>query len=242
MSLSENNWLAKVGIDATVFLAAATGLLYVVGRYHQSGYLQKWGGESDFFANDIYNSLVDGTIVLSAGMMYVLIILIVIVIGALQYTAIAICLSKREASRKTANWLRKKFGSKKEEEPESEPPKLLTDIISIAFTSIMIGSLLLAALYAFHRLIIFSSEQGEKHAAKEYEQYSQSTSKGDQKSLFSKLRTYCIDTTQRNALLLATDRNTYALYFPKTKTAAESVEIIAATRITCIKATRNTAP
>ncbi len=77
--------------------ATTTGLLYVVGRYHQSEYLQKWGIESDFFANDIYNSLVDGTIVLSAGMMYVLIILIGIVISALQYTAIEIYLSKQES-------------------------------------------------------------------------------------------------------------------------------------------------
>ncbi len=242
MSDGENNFLAKVGLDATILLAAATGLLYLVGRYYQSGYLQKWGIESDFFASDIYSNLVAGTIVLSAGMMYVLIMLIGIGIIALPYTALAIDLSRWEASRKIANWLRKKFRSKKEEEPESEPPKFLTDIISIAFKSIIIGSLLFATLYAFHRLIIFSSEQGEKQAAKEYEQYSQGNAQGDQKSLFSKLRRYCIDGAERNALLLATDRSIYALYFPKTKTAQESVEIIASSRITCIKATKNTAP
>ncbi|MCW5199403.1 hypothetical protein VU05_01530, partial [Desulfobulbus sp. F1] len=57
--------------------------------------------------------------------------------------------------------------------------------------------------------------------------------------LFSKLRTYCIDGAQRNALLLATDRSTYALYFPKTKTAQESVEIIAVARINGISAAKN---
>jgi hypothetical protein len=115
-------------------------------------------------------------------------------------------------------------------------------LAKITIKSIAIGFILLAALYAFHSLITFSSEQGEKHAVKEYEQYSQSNGKGDQKSLFSKLRTYCIDEIEKNALLLATDRNSYALYFPKEKAQEEGVEIVAASRITCIKATKNMTP
>lgn len=229
--MSLNNLLAKIGIDSTVFLAASTGLLYVTGGYYQSGYLQKWGVESDFFASDIYGNLVSGTIVLSVSMRSISINVIICGVIALLCAAVVISLLKGGAARN--------IDSEKEAKPESEPPKLLMYLANIALKSIVIGWLLLAMLYAFHRLIIFSSEQGEKQAAKEYEQYSQGNAQGDQKGLFSKLRTYCIDGAQRNALLLATDRSTYALYFPKTKTAQESVEIIAAARINGISAAKN---
>jgi hypothetical protein len=242
MSLSENNLLAKVGLDATILLAAATGLLYVVGTYYRIGYLEQWGIEPSLFTSDIYENLVAGFTVLNVGITYLLIILAVIGAAALGYSGMAIEIWRKESIQKKVNWLKAKIADWEAKKPEVEPPKFLTNLEAFIAKSWRTCLILLAVAYPFYKAMNCPSELGKEYAVKEYEQYSQSNAQGDQKSLFSKLRTYCIDGAQRNALLLATDRSTYALYFPKTKTAAESVEIIAAARITCIKATKNTAP
>lgn len=242
MKFCDNNPLAKVGLDATVFLAAATGLLYVVGRYYKSGYLQKWGVESSLFTSDIYENLVAGFTVLYVGITFLLIISVVIGAAALVYNWMAVATWEQESIQKKVNWLRVKIDSWEAKKSEVEPPKCLTKLDGFIAKSLRACLVLLAVAYPFYKAMSCSSELGKEHAVEEYEQYSKSPAKGDQKSLFSKLQTYCIDGTQRNALLLATDRITYALYFPKTKTTAESVEIIAASRISCIKAGKNMAP
>lgn len=242
MSLSENNLLAKVGIDATVLLSTATGLLYLAGFYRHVGYLQKWGVESDLLANDIYSTLSSGYLLLSSTIMQLSIIAIGSGIIAVIYIPILTEALRSRIADKVANWWHRKDKDEKKEKLEDEPPKLSINIMAVVFKLIAISLFLFIVLYAFNRLLIFSYEKGEKHAVEEYKQYSQSNAQGDQKSLFSKLQTYCIDGAQRNALLLATDRSTYALYFPKTKAAQESVEIIVSSRITCIKATKNTTP
>lgn len=242
MKFCENNPLIKGVVDATVFLAAATGLLYVVGTYYKIGYLEKWGIESSLFANDIYENLVAGFTVLRVGITYLLIISAVICTAALGYSGIAIEIWGKESIQKKVTWLKAKISGWESKKPDVEPPKFLTNIEAFVAKSWRTCLILLAVAYPFYKAMNCPSELGKECAVKEYEQYSQSNGKGDQKSLFSKLRTYCIDGAQRNALLLATDRSTYALYFPKGKAQNEGVEIIAASRITCIKATKNMIP
>ncbi len=221
-------------------LDVATGFLYVFRRYYHVGYLDQCGVESSLFASDIYDNLVNGFTVLFVGTIVFLIILFVIGILALLLSGMAVEISKKDSVRKRFDWLRTKLLGK--EESEIELPKFLIKYKNIVIKFLPIYFVLLVASYPFHKIMCWPSYLGRNQAVKEYELYSQSTAKGDQKSLFSKLQTYCIDGTQRNALLLATDRITYALYFPKTKTTAESVEIIAASRISCIKAGKNMAP
>ena len=238
MNDDEKSFLAKVGIDATIVLAAATGLLYLFGTYYRIGYLEQWGIEYSLFSGDIYENLLAGFSVLHVIAMFSVIIAIVMGLSLLGYNSMAIELSRNEKIQKTINWLHRN----REAEADAEPPKLLTDFENRIFKLLLIFIIILIILYAFYKSTSCSSEIGKNLAIKEYEQYSQSNKKGEQKSLFSKLRTYCIDGVPRSALMLATDRSTYALYFPKGKTQEECVEIVAASRINCIKAAKNTMP
>ena len=242
MDNGEKKFWARVGLDATVVLAAATGLLYVFGTYYRIGYLQQWGVEYSLLSSDVYENLVAGFAVLHVGSMFLLGIAILSAIVLSGYNSIAIEISKNEEIKNGIDCLRRKQRRRNEAEHEDVHPKALIAFERIMIKLLRISFILFVASYSFYKAMQCSLEIGKTKAVEEYKQYSQSNTEGDQESLFSKLKIYCIDGIEKTVLLLGTDRNSYALYFPKRKAQDEGVEIVAASRITCIKATRNVAP
>ncbi len=239
MNLEDKSFLAKFGVDATIVLAAATGLLYFFGTQYRNGYLSRWGIESSLFENDIYENLIAGFVVIHIIFLFVFAMLIVAIVSLIGYNGIAIELSKNKKFQEGMTWLGSKCSNKRETDADTTPPKLLTDFEKMIFKLLFMFSIIFMVLFIFYKAICCSSELGETYAVKEYEQYSKDNPRDTEKSLFNKLRTYCIDGVERKALLLATDRNNYALYLPKGKAQNESVEIISTSRINCIKAEKN---
>ncbi|MCI5132878.1 MAG: hypothetical protein D3904_15510 [Candidatus Electrothrix sp. EH2] len=83
---------------------------------------------------------------------------------------------------------------------------------------------------------------GANLAVEHYTAYSKKSSEKNFDGYFSEVKTYRIDGKVREAYLLDTDRKSYILYFPKTKVQEETVEVVAAARITGIVAKKNATP
>lgn len=66
-------------------------------------------------------------------------------------------------------------------------------IITFISQLVAVSLVLLILSYFFLKLINFSTEKGREQAVKVYNIYSQNNTKSDQKSLFSKMKTYYID-------------------------------------------------
>jgi hypothetical protein len=240
MKLGENNLLIKEILSATFLLAVLTGLLYISGTSHQGAYWKEWGVESSLLSSDIYSSLTYGTVVWFLGGVMLVLPAIGLLIVALVYTPLANEIWKKQITHKIINWLYSKCSNKKETQEEADSPRFLKAVMAFVLDSLYICLILLAVLYAFYRLIIFSSDLGAQQAGREYGLYSNNNLKDKNNGLFRKLKTYRIDGVERDAFLVGTDRKSYVLYSPKTKTREEHIEVVAAARITGIVARKNT--
>lgn len=246
MKLGENNFLMKELFSATFLLAVLTGLFYILGSSYRAGYFKKWGIESQFVSTDFYTQIHFGSIVFHAESLLFLGLLIsfYIVLTVLLYTAID--LSREPFIHKVAGFLwrkmlllHKKFCNKKQKEKKENESVFLKELFDITLRLLVIASVIFLILYSFHKLIDFSSDMGANIAIKQYKSYSKKTSLNNYNGYFSEVKRYRIDGKVREAYLLDTDRKSYMLYFPKTKTQEETVEVIAATRIAGIVAKKN---
>lgn len=251
MKLGENNFLVKELFSATFLLAVLTGLLYILGSSYRGGYLKKWGVESQFVSTDFYTQIHSGSIVfhIESFLLSLLLTSCYIVLTIFLYTAID--LSREPFIHKALGFLWKKviflhrkfcFCNNEREEKEKSKSPLLKELLNITLRLLVIFLVISLILYSFYKSINFSSDLGANIAIKHYKAYSKKLSSKGYNGYFSEMKTYRIDGKLREGYLLDTDRKAYILYFPKTTTQEEGVEVIDAARITGIVAKKTATP
>lgn len=242
MKLGENNFLVKELFSATFLLALFTGLLYISGYCCHSGYLNAWGFESGLLATELYYEVYLGTYSWFSGGIRLLFVCGVSGYLIVITTIFAVHALQNPTKNKLTKWLHNLFRKKEETPIEIELPDFIKNFGKVGLKLLSLSLWLLIVLFIFYGLVNYSSELGRKLALNHYNQCNSKSLQDSKESIFNKLKTYRIDGVERTAFLVDNDPKSYILYFPKTKTQEESVEVIAAERITGIVAKKNTTP
>ncbi len=233
--MSEKLSIFKELMNATIFLAFTTSLLYISGVSFLDAYLIDWGVESSLIRSNTQEILVQGAIVWFVGGIKLIVpaLLLVVLIFLPLYTITEI--SKFPFVRRIALGIYKFFKSR---EPEGlEPPYILQSIIKGCFYIFLLIAFLIIFLFSFYRLLDFSASQGKEKAVKEYKEFSSNFV--STQGLFSRKKVLTINGTEKEGYILANSDSLAVLYLLASASKPEQVLVIPLSAINQIKGIKN---
>ena len=220
-------------LNASIFLALITSLLYITGTAYLDAYLTEWGIESGLIRNNTQEILVQGSIVWLVGGVYLIIPAILLLVWIFLPIHLASEISKFPFVRRIL--LKIYDAIKPTEHEELEVPYILKLMNSWWLQFSVLLTFLSIFIFLFYWLVTFSNSQGKEKATKEYQEFSSNTI--STQGLFSRKKQLTINGTENEGYILANSDSLAVVYLTASTTKPEQVIVIPLSSISQIKAT-----
>ena len=226
--MDKNSSILTGLIDASVFLAIITSLLYLSGSAYANEYLTVWGVESSLISEKPQDLLIYGAQVWLFGGLK-----LGFYISAILFATFLIKFYIEQTKKKTVEEIKLNLNESTSKSGTSEhiSKNNISDIRKIFnyFIYFSISLILISILFRF------SKSQGEERALKEYKAFSESKVyyKG---ILFNRMKTLTINGKESTGFILANSENLVAVFLPRNEKQPEQVIVIPMSTINSIKA------